>query len=165
MPPYHPILGHLPQAINLAGNLPRDSHAHYLPHQIRRRYPDLGPTYYLDVWPFAEPFLIVTSPTMVAQFSQQDSPLPKHPGIRKFMQPVTGGHDLVSMEGQTWKIWRKTFNPAFSANHMMTLVPSMMEEVMVFRDILREHAEKQAMFSLDEATINATMDVIGKVAL
>lgn len=40
-----------------------------------------------------------------------------------------------------------------------------MEEVGVFVDVLKEHARKRDMFSLDEAAINATMDVIGRVAL
>ena len=151
--------------LDLVSNLPRDAHGHYLPDQIRRRHPDLGPVYYLDPWPFVQPFLVVISPTIASQFSQADNLLPKHPGMRKFVRPVTGGHDLISMEGQTWKTWRKIFNPGFSSNHMMTLVPSIVDEVLKFRDILRSHAEKNDVFFLDEACINVTMDVIGKVAL
>ena len=165
MPLYHPILGHVPLMIRLVSSLPRDVHAHYLPDQIRRRYPDLGPVYYIDAWPLAQPILVVTSPAIVSQFSQADNLLPKHPGMRKFMCPVTGGHDLVSMEGQTWKTWRRIFNPGFSATHMMTLIPSMLEELSVFKDVLRGHADKGDIFFLDEAAIKATIDVIGKVAL
>lgn len=47
----------------------------------------------------------------------------------------------------------------------MNLVPAIVEEVSVFVDILREHARKGDLFSLDEAAINLTMDVIGRVAL
>lgn len=165
MPPYHPILGHLPLMINLVRNLPRDAHAHYLPDQIRRRYPDLGPVYYIDAWPFAEPVLVATSPDTIAQFSQANHYLPRHPGVKRFMRPITGGLDLASMEGQDWKTWRKIFNSGFNAQHMMSLVPSMLEELLVFKDILQEHAEKGDVFSLDEAAVNASMDVIGKVTL
>lgn len=165
MPPYHPVIGHIPLMISLVSNLPRDAHAHYLPDQIRRRYPNLGPTYYLDAWPLAQPILAVTSPTTISQFSQADNLLPKHPGMRKFMRPVTAGLDLISMEGQTWKTWRKIFNPGFSANHMMTLVPCMLEELSIFKKVLKGHANKEDIFFMDEVAISATIDVIGRVAL
>ena len=165
MPPYHPILGHIPLMINIVRSLPRDFHGHYIPGQMRRRYPDLGPIFYLDAWPLIQPFLVITSPTIMAQYSQASNYLPKHPGMRRFMRPITGGYDLVSIEGQTWKKWRKMFSPGFSASHMMTLVPCIVEEIVKFRDLLSEHAEKCDVFSLDELAINATMDVIGKVAM
>ena len=165
MPPYHPVLGHIPLMISLVLQLPRDAHAHYLPDQIGRRYPNLGPIYYLDAWPLAQPILVVTSPEIASQFSQADNLLPKHPGMRKFMRPVTGGLDLISMDGQTWKTWRGIFNPGFSATHMMSLIPRILEELSVFKDILNGHAEKGDIFFLDEATINASIDVIGRVAL
>lgn len=165
MPPYHPFLGHLPLMASLVSNLPRNAHAHYLPDQIRRRYPDLGPIYYIDAWPVAEPVLITTSPDAIAQYSQPNHYLPRHPGVKRFMRPITGGLDLASMEGQDWKIWRKVFNPGFSAQHMMALVPSMLEALLEFQDILKQHAKKGEVFSLDEAAVNASMDVIGKVTL
>ncbi|KAL8719456.1 MAG: hypothetical protein Q9225_003545 [Loekoesia sp. 1 TL-2023] len=165
MPPYHPIFGHVPLMIRLTTSLPRDAHAHYLPDQIRRRYPDLGPIYYLDTWPLAQPILVTTSPSIISQYSYADNLLPKHPGMRKFMRPVTGGLDLVSMEDRTWRTWRRIFNPGFSAQHMVTLIPSMIEELSVFKNVLRDHSDKRDVFSLDEAAINASIDVIGKVAL
>ena len=57
------------------------------------------------------------------------------------------------------------FNPGFSANHMMTLVLNIIKKISKFRDILRIYVENGDVFSLDEASINATMDVIGRVAL
>ncbi|MCJ1348823.1 hypothetical protein MMC31_007056, partial [Peltigera leucophlebia] len=69
------------------------------------------------------------------------------------------------MEGQMWKTWRSIFNPDFSSHHLMTLVLEIMEDVMIFRDILREHVAKANMFALEDAALNITMDVIGRVAL
>ncbi|KAL8992987.1 MAG: hypothetical protein Q9169_006677 [Polycauliona sp. 2 TL-2023] len=165
MPPHHPVFGHLFITNSVLSNLPRDAHAHYLPSQMRLKYPSLGPVYYLDMWPFAPPFLVATSPDVIAQFTQSDSHLPNHPGIREYLQPITGGKDLASMEGEDWKRWRKIYNPGFSAGHIQTLVPTIVEEVGIFVGVLKEHARKGDMFSLDEAAINATMDVIGRVAL
>lgn len=81
--------------------------------------------------------------------------------MRHFLQPLTGEHDLVTMEGQ---IWKSIFNPGFSS-HLMTLVPETMGDVMIFRDILREHVAQADMFALDNVALYVTMDVIGIVAL
>ncbi|KAL8893741.1 MAG: hypothetical protein Q9192_004975, partial [Flavoplaca navasiana] len=165
MPPHPPVFGHLLITNSALSELPRDAHAHYLPSQLRLKYPSLGPVYYLDMWPFAPPFLVATSPDVIWQFTQSEAHLPNHPGIRKYLRPITGGGDLGSMEGEEWKKWRKIYNPGFSAGHIQTLVPTIVEEVGIFVDILKGHARKGDMFSLDEAAINATMDVIGRVAL
>lgn len=85
--------------------------------------------------------------------------------MRQFLRPLTGKHDLVSMEGQLWKTWRNIFNPGFSATHLATMVPGIMDDVLVFRDILRKRAEQGNIFSLEEATLNVTLDVIGRVTL
>lgn len=100
--------------ISLVSGLPKDAQLHYLPDQIRRRYPDLGSIYYLDAWPFASPLHIVTSSTVVTQFSQAGNLVPKHPGMHKYVRPITGGLDLISMSGDTWKTWRRVFNPGLA---------------------------------------------------
>ena len=165
MPPYHPVLGHIPLMISLISRLPADAHEKYLQDHIRIIYYYLGPVYYIDAWPFAEPVLVAISPDAIAQFSQRNQYLPSHPGVKQFMRPITGGLDLASMEGHEWKVWRKLFNQGFSAQHMMTLVPTMLEELLVFKRILKDHALKGDIFLLDEAAVNASMDVIGRVTL
>lgn len=40
-----------------------------------------------------------------------------------------------------------------------------MEDVLIFREILRKYAQNGNIFSLDEAAVRLTMDVIGKVVL
>lgn len=164
MPPHHPIFGHILVTARILATLPKDAHGHYIADSMRRRFPDLGPIYYLDTWPFALAVLVVISPDLASQFTQERS-LPKHEGMRHFLQPLTGEHDLVTMEGQMWKTWRSIFNPGFSSQHLMTLVPEMIEDVMMFRDILREHVAEADMFALEDAALNVTMDVIGRVAL
>lgn len=42
----------------------------------------------------------------------------------------------------------------------MSLVPEIMGNVMIFRDILREHVSQVDMFTLDDAALHVTMDVI-----
>lgn len=121
--------------------------------------------FYLDTWPFSPPVLVVLSPIGMRQMTQENPLLPKHKGQRHFLRPLSGKHDLVTMEGQMWKTWRTRFNPGFSANHLMTLVPAILEDVSIFYGILQGHAEKGDLFSLEEATLSVTLDVIGRVTL
>ena len=81
------------------------------------------------------------------------------------MNPITGGNDLVSQEGQTWKRWRNVFNAGFALSHLITLVPGMVEEVEIFCEKLGEHADKGEIFQVEEETTGVTSDIIGKVAM
>ena len=131
MPPVHPVFSHLLLCARIMSKLPRDAHPHYLPDQIRRAMPDLGPIFYIDAWPFLTFTLVVSSPSTLYQITQEHI-LPKFPAIQSFFFPLTKGKDVVSMGGQEWKTWRNIFNPGFSASHLMTLVPDVVRETTVF---------------------------------
>lgn len=164
MPPHNPIFGHLLIAQQLKSRIPSECHQHYLLHEIRRAMPELGPLFYLDTWPFGPGILVVSSPSGAAQITQEHS-LPKYGALREYMRSLTGGDDLLTMEGQKWKTWRGIFNSGFSRSHLMTIVPGIIEDVEVFCEILRERARRGDAAPLEEATNSLTMDVIGRVAL
>ena len=164
MPPHHPLFGHLLLANDLLSKLPRDAHPSYLPGLIRQAVPDVGQVFYLDLWPFNRPMLVVSSPSVAHQFTQQDS-LCKSPELHRWMKSLANNQDLVSLEGQEWKYWRSIYNPGFSASHLIHLVPQMLKEVSVFRDILKDRAQSGVILPLEEATVNLTMDIIGKIVL
>ncbi len=164
MPPHSFLLGHLPVVAGLLSQLPSDAHPFYIPDQVRRKYPDLGQNYYLDLWPFAAPMLVLASPDTINQVNQEHV-LQKYPQLRAFLRPLTDNLDIVSMEGQVWKKWRAVFNPGFSAAHLMTLVPGIVRETESFCEILKEHADKEEIFRMKPLTDNLTIDVIGRVAL
>ncbi|KAL9107804.1 MAG: hypothetical protein Q9227_007319 [Pyrenula ochraceoflavens] len=164
MPPWNPILGHLSFCYRITSTLPKDAHPNYLPDMIRRELPDLGPTYYLDTWPFGPQMLVVGSTDGLYQITQAHS-LPKYPALKEFLRPIAGGLDLVTMEGEAWKMWRGVFNPGFSANHLMTLTSNIVEETEVFVNILRELSQTRKLFRMKDLTDNLTMDIIGRVAM
>ena len=164
MPPYNPVFGHLPVVFKLMSKLPSDSSIQYLPGVVRRAYPDLGPNFYLDIWPFGTPFLFLCDPFALHQITQEHS-LPKHPDLREYLRPLSGGLDIVTMEGQMWKTWRNIYNPGFSSSHLMTLTPVIVEETLVLCDMLQKYAETQATFTMKNLTDRWTMDVIGNVVL
>ena len=164
IPPHHPFFGHIPLAASIVRSLPKHAAHGYLADQIRRRYPDLNEAFYLDLWPFAPRILMVISPEMVHQFTQ-DRYLPKHPSVQQFLKPIAGRHNLVTMEGSTWKRWRGYFNPGFSAGQVMNLIPGIVDEVVIFRDLLRERARENEVFQLEKLVLNLSIDVIGKVVM
>lgn len=164
MPPWNPIIGHLYFCYKVASALPKDAHPNYLPDMIRRKMPDLGPIYYLDTWPFGPQMLVVASTRGLYQITQEHS-LPKYHALKQFLQPITEGLDIVTMEGDLWKTWRGIFNPGFSASHLMNLTRSLVEETNKFCDVLQKRLKDQKTFQMKDLTDNLTMDIIGRVVL
>lgn len=62
------------------------------------------------------------------------------------MHPITGGPNLISMNGDEWKYWRSLFNPGFSTGAMLDNVPHVVDSVLVFRERLIARVGKR-MFS------------------
>ncbi|KAL9015328.1 MAG: hypothetical protein Q9173_000056 [Seirophora scorigena] len=144
--------------------LPSDVHGHVLPRQISKAYPNLGPLFYVDTWPFGPPILALTSAGCANQVTVAHS-LPKFSMMRRYMKPMTGGMDLTTLEGRVWKTWRAVFNPGFSSTHLMTMIPQMLKDVITFCEILEQRAASRQVFFLDPLTINLNLDIIGRLAL
>ena len=87
----------------------------------------------------------------------------------RMLKPLTQNLDILTTHGAPWRVWRSRFNPAFSSKSITALVPLILEEVVVFRDILRssvgEDGSWGAVFPLEPLTTNLTFDVIGRAAL
>ena len=127
-----------------------------MPSRIREKY-NLGPYFYVDLWPIADPFLAIFDPDLAAQCTT-DYSAPKYGGMRDFMIPLAGPGDMVSASGPHWKKWRSIFNPGFASSHLMTLVPGIVDHVSVFTEKLTELASKRDPFRLEEmATRYAAM--------
>ena len=164
MPPHHLLFGHLPLTASIIRKLPERAAHNYLGDQIRRRYPELDEAFYLDLWPFAPRMLLIISSEMMHQYSQ-DRYLPKHSTVQDFLEPIVGKHNLVSMEGSMWRQWRAKFNSGFSAVQVMNLIPAIVDEVVVFRDLLRERASKNELFQLEELGLKLSMDLTGRIVM
>lgn len=164
MPPHHAILGHIPLCASIFKSLPSDVHISLLADQVRRRYPHLDSAFYLDLWPFGPTMLIVICPSITYQFTQ-DHNLPKCRNIRRFLRPITGNQNLLTMDGAPWKHWRTIFNPGFSAKHILNLLPEILEEVLIFKEIIQSHAQKNNIILLGEPALNMMIDVAGRIVL
>lgn len=148
----------------MTSKIPGDANPQYLPDVIRRELPDLGPMYYIDTWPFGPQMLVVASTRGLYQITQEHS-LPKYHAMKQFLKPITGGLDIVTMEGDLWKTWRGIFNPGFSASHLVNLTGNVVEETERFCELLEERSRDRKMFRMKELTDYLTMDIIGRVVL
>ncbi|ROW04907.1 hypothetical protein VPNG_07040 [Cytospora leucostoma] len=71
----------------------------------------------------------------------------------------------MASKGEDWKALRKRFNPGFAPQHLMTLLPSIIDKVSLFVTHLDGFARTGEEFSLQSLATNLTFDVIGRLAL
>ena len=108
--------------------------------------------------------MMISSPTMARQLLHH-MPVKPHHVVQYMHSQITGGYELFTMEGPMWKYWRNTFAHGFGSSHIMTVIPELVEEALVFRDILRENAEEGVKFSLESITANLAADLVGRFML
>jgi cytochrome P450 len=71
------------------------------------------------------------------------------------LKPVIGTDSMITLEGEHWQKLRKMFNPAFSQGHLEKLVPGIVDETLIFVDILTEAAKSKnkEVLMLDAMTV------------
>ncbi|KAI9885080.1 MAG: Nucleolar protein 58 [Watsoniomyces obsoletus] len=168
MPPGHSTLfGHLLLVKSVMDSMPKGAHKNLSFAEITRRFSGESEILYLDLWPLGEPFLVVTSPMMAQQATQTNSSLAFERPVEllPWFRPIAGGPNLFDLPGKDWRPWRAVFNKGFSAEHLLSLVPNMVQETLVYRETLRRHARERNLFHLDPTTLRYTMDLIGRTVL
>ncbi|KAI3320738.1 cytochrome P450 [Xylariaceae sp. AK1471] len=144
----------------------------WLANNCKRWIPDLErtpPILYLDIWPvFPDLMMMVLDAEVSTQFTQIRS-LPKHPITRTFLEPLTDNLDMTSADGKQAKVWRSRFNPSFSPRNINLVIPELIDEILVFKELLGEMAGSNGswseVFQLEERTTNLTFDVILRATL
>ena len=164
MLPHSFLFGHLLQAQSLGSRLPPDGHITNLLSDIAEKYSDTDGIYYMDTWPFSSPLMVVSSPSAAAQVIQQ-LPLLKPAELTKIFYPITGGPDIIFMNGEQWRKSRQVFNPGFAPGYLLRQVPAIVEEVVIFQNALREHSKSCRIVQLDPITLDLTLDVIVRITL
>lgn len=164
MPKWSPLTGHLELLPPILQRLPKDAAQEYPFVDLARNFSESDNMYCVDLWPFFEPLMVISSPQMAIQVCQEYN-LPKPGSLKAFFAPIAGGAGMFVANGAEWKRHRALFNPGFSANATMEHTKLVVREAEVFADIIRAHANKGDMFFLDELTNSYMMDVIGAVSL
>lgn len=164
MPPWNPILGHLAVLPPLLKQFPKGTPQSYMFGVLAQQFKDSDGLFFIDVWPFSAPMIVVSAPDLAYQVCQEFD-LPKPDTLAYFFKPIVGGLGLFMMNGAEHKSSRALFNPGFGANVILEHTKHIVEQAEVFVEILREHARKGDMFALDDLTCWYMMDVIGAVTL
>jgi cytochrome P450 len=124
----------------------------------------LGDFWYLDTWPAGPPMLMIMNTEMANEITNKNF-APKHPLVGEFMKNFGGPGNLVSTDGPEWKKWRSIFNPGFSSNNLMTLVPAIVNQCKVFCDLMEQKAKRNELFRMETAATKLTIDIICKLVL
>jgi cytochrome P450 len=162
--PYGKLLGHIPIMAKAVGLFPKDVHVQQVCHYISKKY-DMGPVWYLDLWPAGPRFCFISDPVIASQYVTTGQSLHKYKGVKDYLDVFLGSNNIVVAEGEHWKSLRSIFNPGFNAAHIMTLVPYMVESTEIYINILLEKARTNELFELEEVSTRLTIDIIGKVVL
>jgi cytochrome P450 len=154
--------GHLLVLDKKLKKLPPDANVYMAMEDMIKDHADTE-YFLMDYWPMFQPVLMTFSPEIAAQVSTKHD-LPKPNDQQESFQPIIGGPSLITMNGAQWKNWRSLFNTGFSASHMLTLVPSLVDSADVFCEQLQKHVGGD-VFSLDDMAMRLTMDIITKTTL
>lgn len=155
------IFGHLLAFSKYAAQLPPGANVLSGNAQVGR---DMGKdTYVLDLWPMAKPMLFIGSNDLATAVVSTHN-LAKEGFVQDGMRRVTGGPDILSIDGPEWKFWRAMFNPGFSLTNISAQVDSILDSAETFSQILRGRADR-GIFNLVPMTTRLTMEVMIKISL
>jgi cytochrome P450 len=150
MPPHNFLFGHLQLVASIMGELPPHIHGVYIAGRIRQRYPEMDSAF-LSRHLAGRTTSLNVDQARVDISTDADQSAAQRSGPDTFITPLEGSQNLVIMEGPAWKRWSSIFNPRFSASHISSLVPGMVEKVEIFKEKLRENSEteKNVLFGGD----------------
>ena len=121
----------------------------------------------LDFRPIQYPILLVATHDLAEQFSRITKSHPysatKSPTLQTEFGALTGKHSILSAEGQAWKTLRKQFNAGFAPQHLLTMLPVLVDKTNIFIEKMDAVARSGAVTELDELCVNLTFDIIGEV--
>jgi cytochrome P450 len=161
------IFGHLLYLKSFLDRLPTGAHYQYGFATIaREKFHDTG-AFYMDLWPMSGLFLAVVSPKIGTEITQSNPRLTSERPrlLRRFLKPMTGGLTIFDLGEKEWRPWRAVFNKGFQNEYIMSIVPSMVEETMVYAETLCGLAAAGTMCFLDPITLRFAIDMIGRTIL
>ncbi|TGO29044.1 hypothetical protein BPAE_0019g00140 [Botrytis paeoniae] len=163
-PPFSTLLGTLKSMGDQYAHAPMTAHPHGIMTMIYDKY-NLKDMFILDNWPFFRwRQIIICDPNLAAQCTQNHS-LPKSVVTGQYVGHITGKRSILLTEGLEWKKNRALFNQGFALAHLTTLMPSLVDEVEIFRDVLGKLADTGEVHPIEEAAAFLTIDIMGHVVL
>ncbi|KAI0474743.1 cytochrome P450 [Xylaria cf. heliscus] len=125
------------------------------------------PLMFIDFRPVNRPLVLVANHEIAEQVSKASSlfptSLPK--SDLKYLKHLIGLNSIIASHGDEWKTLRKRFNPGFAPQHLVTLLPCILDKTLPFITHLDHYARTQEEFSLVPLIINLTFDIIGSIVM
>ncbi|KAK3291807.1 cytochrome P450 [Chaetomium fimeti] len=113
------------------------------------------PLMLLDLRPATYPMVLVNSHDIAEQITRVSS-------MFAWSTPKSPTMGALKEE---WKQLRKRFNPGFAPQHLMTLLPCILDKTDIFMEHLDRYALSGDEFPMLRNTINLTFDIIGAVTM
>ncbi|KAK2025836.1 cytochrome P450 52A11 [Colletotrichum zoysiae] len=126
------------------------------------------PVMLFDLRPAIRPMLLIRSHEIAEQVSRQSKMWPYSAPKSDTMLPLTplfGPKSIVMAQGSEWKDMRKHLNPGFAPQHLMGLMPVILEKTQAFLAKLDTLANTGEIFELEPLFTNLTFDIIGAVTM
>ncbi|KAK1762225.1 cytochrome p450 [Phialemonium atrogriseum] len=161
------IWGHLKAFNEFLSRGSPDRHVDYVFTEIKEALGNPS-VVFLDLRPVSYLMCIINGHEVAEQISRSSKlfqwSTPKSPTLAD-LQRLTGPESLLNKEGEEWKTLRRRFNPGFAPQHLMTLLPCVLDKTWYFLGHLDSYARTGEVFGLDELCTNLTFDIIGAVTM
>ncbi|KAH4109701.1 hypothetical protein HBH98_035150 [Parastagonospora nodorum] len=122
---------------------------------------------FFDTRPAQWPLVLITSHAFAEQISKATKDQPysttKSPTIQAGLGRLVGRYSMLSEEAESWKSLRRRFNPAFAPQHLMTLLPVVLDKTYTFMEKLDALAKSGKPTELEPYCTNVTFDIIGQI--
>lgn len=122
---------------------------------------------FFDTRPVQYPLVLVASHEMAEQVSRasktQQYSVTKSPTVQQGLGELIGRYSLISENGESWRGLRKTFNPGFAPQHLLTLLPVVVDKTCTFVKRLDALATSGVAVEMESYCTDVTFDIIGDV--
>ena len=85
--------------------------------------------------------------------------------VKEYLQQHLGSQNMAAANGAMWRKARTIYNPGFATPHLMTVMPNIVEDVLVFHKVLSKLAESQEVFQMESVAMKLSFDVIGRLVM
>ncbi|KAI5863986.1 cytochrome P450 [Durotheca rogersii] len=165
MLPHSALLGHLLEAKTASEELPPGAHSVYILDRLCRKL-GRAPAYYFDSSPMSIPMLIVTDPYIANQVTNHAVVSAEKPeSLSSWFAPISGnrGVNLFTQNGPEWKRDHDLFLPFFNNSNLDSTMPVVVDQMLVFRDLLRKGAATGELLRMGPLTLSLMNDITGNV--
>lgn len=145
----------------IAAQFPPHNHPQNYITAIAQKY-DMKGLWYLDLWPIADPQVILTEPELMDAV-QVTRVYNQHRIAQDTLAGIIGDDVVATVNGPVWKKLHNAMAPALLPSHVRTLTGVMADETLIFRERLRTLAKSGTVFSLEHELSKLLYDIIGRI--